>query len=139
VRHDQHRADGETLAQGNLDLLAAARRAHALLLHLEADAGEYYRETGWLGAAIKAAIPTTTAQESREVAEIVARALCRHREPDCWRTHMIDAADAITALEASGKWKIVPVEPTEEMLRGVPDWDRAVWQAMLLASPKVKG
>jgi hypothetical protein len=40
-----------------------------------------------------------------EMIERVARALCRHREPDCWRTHMIDARDAIEAMR----------EPTEEM------------------------
>lgn len=51
---EQHRADGETLTKGP-DLLAAARRAHTLLVNLEVDAGEYYRETAWLAASIEAA------------------------------------------------------------------------------------
>lgn len=37
--------------------------------------------------------------------ERVARALCRHSEPDCWRTHMEDARSAIVAMR----------EPTQAM------------------------
>lgn len=45
------------------------------------------------------------------------------------------AADTLTALEAAG-YVVVPREPTKEMLRGVPDWDRAVWETMLASSQK---
>jgi hypothetical protein len=51
--------------------------------------------------------------DGRELVEIVARALCLHGEPTCWETHMADAVRALTAIEASGRWKIVPVEPSE--------------------------
>ncbi len=67
-------------------------------------------------------------------------------------------AAALTAIEASGRWRIVPVEPTSEMIKAGNDYDSAghswglpktkhglgeyiynsdgVWSAMLSASPK---
>jgi hypothetical protein len=50
---EHHRLDGEVLMRGP-NLLAAARRAHTLLVNLEVDAGEYYRETKWLADSIAA-------------------------------------------------------------------------------------
>ncbi len=78
----QHRADGETLTKGSPDLLAAARRAHTLLVNLEVDSGDYYRETGWLGAAIKAAQADSSRPTSsrRSVLEEAAREIERYSE-----------------------------------------------------------
>lgn len=55
---------------------------------------------------------------------------------------------APSAIEATGKWRVVPVEPTEEMFAAVDcagekrDWPsgrawKEGWSAMLRAAPKV--
>ncbi len=46
------------------------------------------------------------------------------------------ARAALTAIETAG-YRVVPVEPTAEMLAGVPDWDEAVWRTMLAAARKL--
>lgn len=105
---------------------------------------------------------STDTQDSREVVEIVARAahagqknapwpdLWWHEDPAKCRLSRHVASAILTAIEASG-WKIVPVEPTEEMVeRGVAEvaglfgsddnpasTSHNAYAAMLSASPKV--
>jgi hypothetical protein len=59
---------------------------------------------------------------------------------------MREALDAARSLAEPEGWKLVPVEPTQEMVNaGVEAWDaagvqncQASWAAMLAASPTVE-
>jgi len=67
--------------------------------------------------------------DGREVVEIVAGVFCLGKEcqrncpdvdhapcPDAIYTWREKAEQILTAIEASGRWKIVPVEPTDEIV-----------------------
>lgn len=79
-----------------------------------------------------------TPDTGMELVEILARAICEElfTGPDegcAPYAHPLSLEDArermkaralkgITAIEASGRWKLVPVEPTEEMKAVAPRW-----------------
>lgn len=105
----QHRRDAEVLMAGP-DLLAAARRAHTLLVNIEADAGEYYRETAWLAKSIEAAELQSRRSPSAE-AEKLAEAL----------RDLILTRDAKGKAETSGTQKAI----TRAYYREGNAWDRA--------------
>ncbi len=63
-----------------------------------------------------------------------------------FREHALSrSVDVLRAIEASGKYRVVPVEPTEEVLRAAfavtgSDGEQSpetFWSAILAASPKV--
>lgn len=65
--------------------------------------------------------------------EALNRAVDRHW-PQCEK----DARAALAAIEPTGKWRIVPVEPTEEMRRAASGRRfEDGWYALLDAAPKV--
>jgi hypothetical protein len=60
--------------------------------------------------------------------------------PCCWQQKVETVAAALCAIEREG-WKVVPVEPTEEMVQATPramseGTTREAWTAMLDAAPK---
>ncbi len=103
----QHRRDAEVLMAGP-DLLAAARRAHTLLVNIEVDAGEYYRETAWLAKSIEAAeLQSRRSSSTEKLAEALR--------------DLILTRDAKGKAETSGTQKAI----TRAYYQEGNAWDRA--------------
>lgn len=73
--------------------------------------------------------------------EAMARAIQEAQTPaeqpfSAWWDWKPEARAALAAIQASGTHVVVPVEPTNEMIRAAWDlnWNEAIWKAMLEAA-----